>query len=48
MTRMIKQARAELSEQAAWVSARRSHIDQSLARLNMDFRKLALIQPQKP
>jgi len=48
MARMIKQARAELSEQAAWIAARRGHIDQSLARLDADFRKLASTQPKNP
>ncbi len=40
MERMLKQARAQLAEQDAWIKARRQHIDESLARLDGDFEKL--------
>ena len=41
MARMLKEAREKLAAQSAWIQARRSHIDASLARLDADFRQLA-------
>lgn len=41
MTRMLKEAREKLAAQSAWIQARRSHIDASLAQLDADFRQLA-------
>ena len=40
MTRMLAEARQRLAAQDAWIKARRTHIDTSLARLGADFGKL--------
>ncbi len=40
MTRMLAEARQRLAAQDAWIKARRTHIDTSLARLDADFGKL--------
>lgn len=40
MQRMLKEAKARLAAQAAWIQARRDHIDQSLSTLDSDFDKL--------
>jgi argininosuccinate lyase len=41
MQRMLGQARDRLAAQAAWIKARRAHIDEALAGLDRDFDKLA-------
>jgi argininosuccinate lyase len=41
MDRMLKEARAQLSDQGKWIKARRDHIDQSLADLDKAFAALA-------
>ncbi|ANN79511.1 argininosuccinate lyase [Bordetella flabilis] len=41
MQRMLGQARDKLAAQAAWIKARRAHIDEALAGLDRDFDKLA-------
>ncbi len=41
MARMLKVAKDKLAQQAAWISAKRAHINASLARLDSDFDKLA-------
>lgn len=40
MKRMLKEARAQLADNAAWIKGKREHIDGSLARLDQDFNKL--------
>lgn len=40
MARMLKEARQGLADDAAWIKARREHIQRSLARLDQDFDKL--------
>jgi argininosuccinate lyase len=40
MERMLKQARANLTAQSAWIKERRAHIDDALARLDKDFNQL--------
>ncbi|MOA26480.1 hypothetical protein D3C78_1472770 [compost metagenome] len=41
MDRMLKEARAQLSEQGKWIQDRRAHINQSLAELDKQFNALA-------
>ena len=38
---MLKAANASVTQQAAWIAAKRTHITDSLARLDSDFDKLA-------
>ncbi|MCY1542483.1 Argininosuccinate lyase [compost metagenome] len=47
MDRMIKEARAQLASQDAWIKARRAHIRDSLAELDKQFDALVASAPKE-
>lgn len=47
MDRMLKEARAQLAEQDAWIKARRAYINDALAELDKKFGALVASAPKQ-